>query len=38
MTKAESLSFSAVEIRCKNMPKNGYLQIPPVKVLKLAIA
>ena len=37
MTKAESLSFSAVEIRHKNMPKNGYFQIPPNKVLKSII-
>ena len=37
MTKAESLSFSAVEIRHKNMPKNGYFQIPPTKVLNFII-
>lgn len=34
MTKAESLSFSAVEIRYKNMPKNPKHQITLLKVLK----
>ena len=37
MTKAESLSFSAVEIRHKHMPKYGYFQIPPAKVLNSII-
>lgn len=35
MTKVESLSFSAVEIRHKNMPKIPKHQITLPKVLKL---
>ena len=37
MTKAESLDFSAVEIRSKNMLKKGYYKTPTPKVLKAII-